>query len=223
VSAASCCHPSGFVQHFEPHAFAHDIPECEYTPRVHEAMTAMTMELHALRQRLDELEKAADLDPLLPVLSRRAFMRALRRQISAIGRYKTRTSLIYIDLDGFKTINDTFGHACGDATLRHFAGMLLRNMRGSDLIGRLGGDEFGVIMSHANPDQARVKAEMISEKLRASPASWNGLSISIAYSFGALDLRSDDDADSAIARADAAMYAQKRLRLQAGRTDPANI
>jgi PleD family two-component response regulator len=130
---------------FDQCGFSNDIPDAEYTPRVHEAMMSMTLEIRTLRQRLEDMEKSADLDPLLPVLNRRAFMRALRRQISTSVRYKSRAALVYLDLDGFKDVNDCFGHACGDATLVHFAEVLRKNVREGDLIGRLGGDEFGIV------------------------------------------------------------------------------
>jgi diguanylate cyclase (GGDEF)-like protein len=197
------------------------IPDCEYTPRVRDAITALTVELDMLRTQLcqtrhalEEIEKAADLDPLLPILNRRAFMRALSRQIATVERYATPASLIYFDLDGFKSVNDTLGHSAGDAALRHFTKLLLLNTRKSDVVGRLGGDEFGILLCHATLELARAKADSVARELRAAPATWNGTAIGLAFSCGVFELTSGESASSAMERADAEMYVHKRLARQ---------
>jgi diguanylate cyclase (GGDEF)-like protein len=193
------------------------IPEEEFTPRVRDAiMTLMgevdnlRRELEQTRSRLDEVEKSADRDHLLPLLNRRAFVRELTRYIAFTARYGTPASLVYFDLDGFKAVNDTFGHAGGDAVLGHFADTLLDHVRDSDIVGRLGGDEFGVILSHANQAQAAKKALDLADTLKNSPADWRGKKIPVAFSYGAFELKPGENADTAIARADEAMYAHKR-------------
>ncbi|MDE1939707.1 MAG: GGDEF domain-containing protein [Alphaproteobacteria bacterium] len=193
------------------------IPESEFTPRVRDAiMTLMgevdnlRRELQQTRERLGEVERAADQDQLLPLLNRRAFVRELMRYIAFTGRYGTPTTLLYFDLDGFKAVNDTFGHAGGDAVLSHFAETLLGHVRDSDVVGRLGGDEFGVLLSHANQEQGARKADQLAEKLRAQPPIWNGKPIPTNFSYGAFELKPGDTADLAMARADEAMYAHKR-------------
>jgi diguanylate cyclase (GGDEF)-like protein len=105
--------------------------------------------------------------------------------------------------------------AAGDAVLSHFAHVLLAHTRDSDCVGRLGGDEFGVLLSHANQEQALKKADVLAAALEASPTSWNGHSISISFAYGAFDLKSGDNPDTAMARADQAMYAQKKLQRSA--------
>lgn len=193
------------------------IPEAEFTPRVRDAIMTLMGEVDTLRQelqqakvRLEIVEKEADQDQLLPILNRRAFVRELHRYIAFTDRYGTPASLLYFDLDGFKQINDTYGHAGGDAALSHFAQALLENVRDSDSVGRLGGDEFGVLLSHATQEQATRKADDLAEKLRAVPAPWNGMKIPVSFSYGAFELKSGENADSAMARADEAMYAHKR-------------
>ena len=193
------------------------IPEGEFTPRVRDAiMTLMgevdnlRRELQRTRERLEEVERTADQDQLLPLLNRRAFVRELMRYIAFTDRYGTPTTLIYFDLDGFKTVNDTYGHAGGDAVLNHFAETLLGHVRDSDVVGRLGGDEFGVLLSHANQEQGAKKADQLADKLRASPTIWNAKSIPTSFSYGAFELKPGDTADLAMARADEAMYAHKR-------------
>lgn len=193
------------------------IPEAEFTPRVRDAIMGLLSEVDTLRReltqtraRLDEVEKAADQDQLLPLLNRRAFVRELTRYIGFTDRYKTPASLIYFDLNQFKQINDNHGHAGGDAALKHFAETLLSHVRDSDCVGRLGGDEFGVLLTHADQDTALKKADVLAEALRATPTIWNGAPIVVGFSYGAFELKAGDNADQAMARADEAMYAQKR-------------
>ncbi len=193
------------------------IPENEFTPRVRDAIITLMSEVDTLRQelqqtrtRLEEVEKTADRDQLLPLLNRRAFVRELTRYISLASRYGTPASLIYFDLDEFKLVNDKYGHAAGDAVLEHFAAILKQSVRDSDSVGRLGGDEFGILLSHANQEQAHLKADQLAQKLDGTPAVWQGRTIPMSFSYGAFELKAGDDAASAIARADEAMYAHKR-------------
>src|ERR1700749_3045735 len=193
------------------------IPENEFTPRVRDAIMTLMSEVDTLRQelqqtpnRLEEAEKTADQDQLLPLLNRRAFVRELTRYISLTGRYNTPASLIYFDLNQFKQINDTHGHAGGDAALKHFAETLMSHVRDSDCVGRLGGDEFGGLLNHADQNNALKKADVLAEALRAAPPLWNGQKIPVSFSYGAFELKPGDSADLAMARADEAMYAQKR-------------
>ena len=193
------------------------IPENEFTPRVRDALMKLMGEVESLRQqlkqaksRLDDAERAADQDHLLPVLNRRAFVRELTRHIAFSARYGTPASVLYLDLDGFKLINDTHGHAAGDAVLSHFAETLSENVRESDVVGRLGGDEFGVILTHANQEQANRKAQSLLEALSAAPAIYDGQQLPIGVSWGAFELRASENAETAMARADEAMYSRKR-------------
>jgi diguanylate cyclase (GGDEF)-like protein len=193
------------------------IPEAEFTPRVRDAIMGLMSEVDSLRReladarkRLDEVEKTADQDALLPLLNRRAFVRELTRYIAFTGRYNTPASLIYFDLNHMKQVNDTHGHAAGDAVLRHFSDVLQGHVRDSDSVGRLGGDEFGVLLSHANQDQALKKADALAEALRDKPVTWNGEQIEVSFAYGAFELKPGDNADIAMARADEAMYRQKK-------------
>ncbi len=196
-----------------------DIPEAEFTPRVHDAIMGLMSELDNLRHelaktrlRLDEVEKAADQDYLLPMRNRRAFVRELTRYIAFTGRYNTPAALIYFDMNQLKKINDTHGHAAGDAVLTHFSEVLLAHVRDSDCVARLGGDEFAILLSHADEIQALKKADLLAEALSESPTVWNGITIPVSFSYGAFQLKPDDNAEIAMARADEAMYAQKRAK-----------
>jgi diguanylate cyclase (GGDEF)-like protein len=200
-----------------PSATVLGIPESEFTPKVRDAIIGLMgevdnlrRELNQTRKRLEDVEKTADQDGMLPLLNRRAFVRELTRHISAAGRYNTPASLVYFDLNYLKKTNDAHGHAAGDAMLAHFATVLSSQVRDSDSVGRLGGDEFGVLLSHANQEQAQKKADALAAALEASPVAWNGQSIPVSFAYGAFELKSGDNPDLAMARADQAMYEQKR-------------
>jgi diguanylate cyclase (GGDEF)-like protein len=215
--AANTVVPASEGDKVAPAAEVLGIPDEEFTPRVRDAIMGLMQEVDSLRReltktkaRLDEMEKTADQDQLLPILNRRAFVRELTRHIAVTGRYKTPASLVYFDMNFLKKVNDEHGHAAGDAVLMNFSQVLTANVRGSDTVGRLGGDEFGVLLSHATQDQALKKADRLAEALRASPTEWEGGTIPASFSYGAFEVKAGDNADIAMARADEAMYAQKK-------------
>ncbi|MEQ1863736.1 MAG: GGDEF domain-containing protein [Micropepsaceae bacterium] len=193
------------------------IPDAEFTPRVRDAIMSLMAEVDRLRHDLERTQKrlalaetAADQDGLLPVLNRRAFVREMSRIMSFGDRYNLNASLIYFDLDGFKAINDAFGHAAGDAALNHVSSLLVGNVRESDIVGRLGGDEFGVILAKADQAQAEKKARLLSDLFLAQPFEWNGKPLPLSFAYGVHAFKKGEDADVALANADKAMYAAKR-------------
>ncbi len=193
------------------------IPEAEFTPRVRDAIITLMAEVDRLRQdleqtkeRLESVQAVADQDSLLPLLNRRAFVREMSRIISFGDRYDLSASLIYFDLDGFKSVNDTHGHAAGDAVLKHVAGILIENVRGSDVVGRLGGDEFGVILAKADKLQAENKARSLSDQLAQQPFEWEGKQVPLSIAFGVHAFQKGENPDAAMADADRAMYLAKR-------------
>ena len=127
----------------------------------------LQQELGARDQEIAKLTAMVDQDMFLPLLNRRAFEREFTRVWSAAKRYKFPVSLIYFDLNDMKQINDRFGHEAGDRALRSVAELLRANCRDSDLAGRLGGDEFGLLLMQADHKTARRKAAK-SER----PAHW---------------------------------------------------
>src|SRR5438132_5906907 len=152
------------------------IPQSEFTASVRRAIWVLLGEARNLRGELERTrvllktaEQAVDRDHLLPVLNRRAFVRELERQIASASRYDTPASLAYFDLDGLKLANDTHGHACGDAALAHLSSILLSALRSSDIVGRLGGDEFGVILLHAEEEHAQTTCTRIAKMAEHNP------------------------------------------------------
>ena len=195
------------------------IPQAEFTASVRRAIWALLGEARSLRGELEQTrtllrkaEQDVDRDHLLPVLNRRAFLRELDRQIDSATRYATPTSLAYIDLDGLKTVNDAQGHACGDALLVHFSSVLLSVLRSSDVVGRLGGDEFGLILLHTTEIQGRTTCSRIAGALEGRPLNWRDLTIPIRSTIGLVQIAAGTNAETALAAADAAMYREKAFR-----------
>jgi diguanylate cyclase (GGDEF)-like protein len=175
-------------------------------------IAALKAEVEALRRRLAEAELLADRDPLSPLLNRRAFARELTRTLAYCERYGAEASLVFFDLDGFKAVNDSFGHAAGDAALEHVAGFLLSHVRESDLAGRLGGDEFGVLLAQAGSDAAEAKAAQLAAEIESSPAGYGGRAIPLRVSYGVRSFEPGMTAARMLAEADAAMYLAKAGR-----------
>lgn len=178
------------------------------------AESAMLAQENAdLAERLAAAEELADRDPLAPVFNRRAFYRELGRVVSYVDRYRTQAAVIFIDMDGFKALNDGFGHAVGDAALAHVARLLLHQVRDSDIVGRVGGDEFAVVLANAAPEEARRKAEQLAAAIATTPFIFEGVRHALAASLGVHTFKGDgaggEGAENLVARADEAMYAAK--------------
>jgi len=193
------------------------IPSEEMTPRVRSAIMKLVDEVNRLRdeltkthRRIGELATLADEDSLVPAANRRAFVRELTRIISFSERYGAPCSLVYFDLNDLKQINDRHGHSAGDAALTYFAETLISNVRDSDLVGRIGGDEFAVILLNTDEETAHAKAQQIRNFLMEHPMDLNGEKLVLRAAYGAYSFRPGVDASTAMAEADRAMYAEKR-------------
>jgi diguanylate cyclase (GGDEF)-like protein len=195
------------------------VPEPEMTPAVKQAIQALLTELDDLRSevgrlktRLSEAEGLADRDALTPLLNRRAFVRELSRVKTFAQRYGAPASLVYFDLDGFKAINDRYGHAAGDAALQAVAERLAANVRESDVLGRMGGDEFAIVLVQADQAVAEAKAASLARAIEREPLRFGEWTAPVHLSYGVTELTPDADPEALIAAADSAMFAAKRLR-----------
>jgi diguanylate cyclase (GGDEF)-like protein len=169
-------------------------------------------ELAGARARIAELELRADVDPLLDIPNRRGFERELTRSLAYVQRYGTAAALVYIDLDGFKAVNDRHGHTAGDALLKAVAGELTAHVRASDVVARLGGDEFGVLMWNVAAPQAAVRAQDLETRIARLRLAQGAAQLSVGASAGVAALRADLDAAALIDAADKAMYTRKKER-----------
>ena len=159
----------------------------------------------------EQLRQMADHDQLSGLFNRRRFEEELKRELARAGRYATdHSAVLSIDIDNFKGINDSAGHAAGDAVLSHVAHVLGHRSRASDVVARLGGDEFAVLLSAVGVDDARTAAEQLLAEIRASPATYGGRPFRVTASIGVVAFESDDaTAGEVMVNADLAMYAAK--------------
>jgi diguanylate cyclase (GGDEF)-like protein len=195
------------------------VPESELTPKVRKALASLMSEVQELRSelavmrgRINELEELADTDPLVGIFNRRAFVRELTRSLAMAERYGAPSSLIFADVNNLKTINDKLGHAAGDAALLHVASVLSANIRQTDAVGRLGGDEFGVLLVQTDRDMAREKAASLAGLVRAEPVEWRDGSFTTSISCGVVEVTKCASVEAALELADAAMYDIKKAR-----------
>jgi diguanylate cyclase (GGDEF)-like protein len=179
---------------------------------LHAEIEQLKGELASARARIADLELRADIDPLLDIFNRRGFERELQRSLSYIERYGTDAVLIYVDLDGFKAVNDAHGHVAGDSLLKAVAGELTAHVRASDVVARLGGDEFGVLMWNVGAPQAATRAQDIEQRIARLSLVQGGARLNVGASAGVAALRADLTAAAVIDAADRAMYARKKER-----------
>lgn len=170
-----------------------------------------------MRDRIEELERLVDSDTLTPLPNRRRFVREVERVVHHGRRYGSPASwVMFVDLDGLKQINDTQGHIAGDAALIHVATILQAMVRTTDIVARIGGDEFGLLLEHIDAEAARDKAQRLIEAVADQPLVMGGKRMRLSISIGLAELSAEDDAETLIARADSAMYAG-RAQLRSAR------
>ncbi len=168
-------------------------------------------------RRIAYLERLAITDELTGLLNRRGFQGELQRILGAARRYQEHGVLIYVDLDGFKPVNDTYGHAAGDEVLKKVARILQENVRDTDHAGRLGGDEFAVLLTRTKWKDGLTLAEEIDRRMNCSFITWQGRRIELRASLGFLPYGPGDTERDLLVKADDAMYKTKRLRADMNR------
>ena len=165
----------------------------------------------ALAQR-DEMQKLAITDPLTGVANRRQLTLAGEIEIKKAVRYKHQTSLLMVDIDHFKSINDTWGHPTGDRVIQSLANAMIVNVRNTDVVGRLGGEEFAVILPYTDAKEAYILANRIREFVERSAAvkSDGGSQVCFTVSIGVASLEDGASSfDKILGRADKALYDAK--------------
>ena len=177
------------------------------------AVAASHLERHRLEQAVEELREDAERDYLTGIHNRRSTMRQLEREMNRARRTATPLALALLDIDNFKTFNDTYGHLAGDAVLREVARLLSETARESDVVGRYGGEEFLIVLPDAPIEAAYMFAERLRsvveqyglEKLHQFPDNPPTISIGVSWV-----VPERDTPESAIERADKALYGSKR-------------
>ncbi len=165
----------------------------------------------ARRQELEEeLRALASVDGLTGIANRRHFLELCEKELSRAQRYNHPLALMMMDVDHFKRVNDTYGHAAGDEVLKQLAATCAANLRGPDILGRLGGEEFAVAMPECGIEAAGHAAERLRQRLAKIEVPSEQGAISFTISIGVIVLKSGEDLTAALDRADKAMYAAKQ-------------
>jgi diguanylate cyclase (GGDEF)-like protein len=163
-------------------------------------------------QRIARLESLLATDELTGLLNRRGVIDHMSRMLAMADRHGGRGVIAYIDLDGFKAINDRLGHAAGDAVLQRVAEILGANTRTADVVARIGGDEFVALLVQSGWRWGQSRARQLQRMVNRSFARYNEFRIPLRVSLGIETYRPGDSPEDLLGRADDAMYQDKRDR-----------
>lgn len=162
---------------------------------------------HELEISKENAEKLARIDELTKLYNRRAFYENGKMLVSYCQRHNEIISVIVMDIDNFKNVNDSFGHAAGDAVLEHISMLLRQKFRKSDVSARIGGEEFGILLPTASPETSEKLAEELRLKIEETSIIFNEDNIKVTASLGVTS--GDSDIDTLVKHADIAMYRAK--------------
>ncbi|MBB1594986.1 GGDEF domain-containing protein [Achromobacter sp. UMC46] len=157
----------------------------------------------------EQMQAALTFDSLTRAYSRRSILDELEHELQRCSRMGGQLAVLVLDIDHFKSINDRFGHAAGDTALRHYAHVVQNAVRGSDRFGRLGGEEFVLLMYDCDPARALIHAQRVCDALRDTPLYLQGGEVQMTTSGGLASYQPGDSADVILARADVALYRAK--------------
>jgi diguanylate cyclase (GGDEF)-like protein len=186
-----------------------DVVDVEDRERLIEEISLLRGKVARLQERVEQLDQLAHQDSLIDLPNRRGFMRELERLIARVDRYGINAAMLFVDLDGLKMINDTFGHRAGDEALIQVAEMLNKGIRRSDVVARIGGDEFAVLLENATEESAYETAIRLENLISDCEFTHDGdaLPLSVAIGVGMID--GNDEPNAVMARADEQMYRRK--------------
>ena len=162
-----------------------------------------------LKIAVAELERVSERDTLTPLYNRRFFITALHQRIARVARHDECASLVYMDVNQLKAINDCYGHAAGDYVLIEIASRLAGAIGATDVAARIGGDEFGLILDAMNADRARGAVGRLAALLSETPVVFDGRAISLSACFGVAVVAGDMTETDVLAAADRDMYRAK--------------
>lgn len=166
--------------------------------------------LDSERRAMSALSKSAITDELTGALNRRGILAELDAEIARCRRFSHGLALLMVDIDHFKSVNDTHGHACGDEALRSVVRALQTKLRATDVLGRFGGEEFLILLPELDEQGALIAAERLRAKVAANVVEFEDKRLSPTISLGLALYRPEEPGDRLIARADEALYAAKR-------------
>jgi diguanylate cyclase len=163
-----------------------------------------------LKRELETVSALLREDPLTSVLNRRGLAEAYQRESARADRRRAPLSAAIIDLDDFKQLNDAHGHDLGDRALVHIAMLARGGLRPNDVLARLGGEEFAVVLPDTELNHAAVTIQRLQQTLASAPLIGDRVSLKLAFSAGAAQRRPGESLDSLLKRADVALYDAKR-------------
>jgi diguanylate cyclase (GGDEF)-like protein len=163
------------------------------------------------RKAAEHFQELASYDSLTQAYNRRLFMLRANEELSKCERNGQPCSVLLIDLDHFKQINDAYGHASGDEALCYFAGCVRASLRDFDVFGRIGGEEFAIVLSGVGQEQAGIVCNRLRETVASGTIKHDGKSFTITMSGGVVTAKDSDDVQSLLEAADAALYQAKHL------------
>jgi diguanylate cyclase (GGDEF)-like protein len=166
-------------------------------------------EVARLESRVEELDRLANSDTLVPVANRRGLTSHLDMMIARCERHGTPAALLFVDVDGLKALNDAFGHAAGDAALIHLTEMMVASVRQTDLVARIGGDEFAILLDHADEKSACETASRLAEQVAGCEFCFEGTCLPLSIAIGFTIIQVGDTPETVLDRADEAMYREK--------------
>ena len=166
-------------------------------------------EVARLESRVEELDRLANMDSLVPVANRRGLIAQLDMMIARHERHGTPAALLFVDVDGLKALNDAFGHSAGDAALIHLTAMMTSSVRQTDMVARIGGDEFAILLDHADENSACETAARLADQVAGCEFCFDGKCLPLSIAIGFTHIEAGDSAESVLDRADEAMYRQK--------------
>jgi diguanylate cyclase (GGDEF)-like protein len=184
-------------------------PRDEQIRTLRREMDALRRENRVLKIAVAELERVSERDTLTPLYNRRYFITALHQRIARVARYDECATLVYIDVNQLKAINDCHGHAAGDFALIEIAKRLAGAIRTTDIAARIGGDEFGLILDQMNAEDARCQIARFAALLSDMPVDFDGREIALSACFGVATLSGDMTEADVLAAADRDMYRSK--------------
>jgi len=188
----------------------HDIALEQRDPaQLLEEISRLRTAVERLEARVEELDQLAHRDPLVPLANRRGLLRELETMIARHERHDTPAAMLFVDLDGLKILNDSFGHCGGDAALVTVAEKLLEGTRATDCVARLGGDEFCVLLEHADEKSALETAERLVDAIAGEDFMFEGSAMPLSVAIGVTLIQKGDTPATVMARADKAMYRVK--------------
>lgn len=164
----------------------------------------------ALKQEMEQLRGLIHIDHLTGALNRGGLDQAFLREVAYADRHNTALCVALIDIDNFKTFNDSHGHQTGDAVLAHLAQVMRKSLRPSDTIVRFGGEEFLILFPYSDLEQSEKALLRLRDTLARHPFSHNGNTLVITFSAGVTPRKRGETQNAVIARADQALYEAKR-------------